>query len=146
MKIEIQIDEKIDETKVVIYTKEITPEINELFDKLSSKKTNILKVYKDEEIYLLNCDDIESIYAEDGKIFAKTAKDLYQIKKRLYEIENEVPNEKFVRISNSEIINFDKVDNLNTKLLGTISINLKSGYTTYVSRRYIKSIKEFLGI
>ena len=146
MKIEIQIDEKIDETKVVIYTKEITPEINELFDKLSSKKTNVLKVYKNEEIYLLNCDDIESIYAEDGKIFAKTAKDLYQIKKRLYEIENEVPNEKFVRISNSEIINFDKVDNLNTKLLGTISINLKSGYTTYVSRRYIKSIKEFLGI
>ena len=57
-----------------------------------------------------------------------------------------ISKEKFLRISNSEIINFDKVKKINTKLLGTICINFKSGYQTYASRRYIKKIKEFLNI
>lgn len=145
MKIEIQVDEQIEETKVVIYAKQMNSEINEIMKKLSKTKEAI-KVYKDDETYFLKEDDIESIYTENSKVYIKCEKDIYQSKNRLYELEEMISKEKFLRISNSEIINFDKVKKINTKLLGTICINFKSGYQTYASRRYIKKIKEFLNI
>ena len=52
----------------------------------------------------------------------------------------------FIRISNSEIINFDKVENIDFKILGTLIINFKSGNKAYASRRYIPKLKEFLGM
>ena len=52
----------------------------------------------------------------------------------------------FTRISNSEIVNFNKVQNIDFKILGTLIINFKSGNKSYASRRYIPKIKEFLEI
>lgn len=145
MKVEIQINKELNETKIVVFTKEITSEVTALVEKLSNTSDTI-KVEKNEQTYILKQEDIESIYTEDGKIYVKTSNDKYVSKKRLYEMEEILNKEKFARISNCEIINFDKVEKLDLKILGTISIHLYSGYNTYVSRRYIKRIKEFLNI
>ena len=52
----------------------------------------------------------------------------------------------FVRISNSEIVNFNKVENIDFKIVGTLILNFKSGNKAYASRIYIPKIKEFLEI
>lgn len=145
MKIELQIDEKYDERKVIIQAKEIDEEIKALIETISPKKES-LKVSLDDDTYILKEDEIESIYTENGKVYVKTPTKTYLSKKRLYEYEKILSKDKFVRISNSEIVNFDEVRNFNTKFLNTICINFYSGYQTYVSRRYIKRIKEFLNI
>ncbi len=145
MKIELQIDEKYDERKVIIQAKEIDEEIKALIEKISPKKES-LKVSLDDDTYILKEDEIESVYTENGKVYVKTPTKTYLSKKRLYEYEEILSKDKFVRISNSEIVNFDEVRNFNTKFLNTICINFYSGYQTYVSRRYIKRIKEFLNI
>ena len=44
------------------------------------------------------------------------------------------------------MINFNKVESLDSSMTGTIKINFKSGYITYASRRNIKKIKEYLKI
>lgn len=148
MKIELQIDEAYKDKKVIIQAPEIDNEIKELveFLKKTSQKKESIKVYLDDETYILKEDEIESVYAENGKVYVKTKEKTYLSKKRLYEYEEILSKEKFVRISNSEIVNFDEVRNFNTKLLNTICINFYSGYQTYVSRRYIKKIKEFLSL
>lgn len=143
MKIEVQVDEKIEETKLVIYTKQVNDEITELVEKLSSKN-EVIKAFLGDEMYFIKEDDIESVFSENGKVYIKTVNNNYQVKKRVYELEESLPKNKFIRISNSEIVNFDKVENLNNKIIGSIRINLKSGYSTYVSRRYINKIKDFL--
>ena len=51
-----------------------------------------------------------------------------------------------MRISHSEIINFNKIENIDFKTMGTLVINFKSGNKTYASRRYIPKIKGFLEI
>ena len=144
MKVELKIDPECEETKVIIYAKTINEEISKIVDNLQNKNSNTLNAFKDEEIYILNQDDIQSIYAEDGKIFARTEKNQYLLKKRLYELEEILDVKKFVRISNSEIVNIKKVEKINFKLTGTIVLYFKNGNITYVSRRYIKKIKEFL--
>ena len=81
--------------------------------------------------------------SENGQISADIAsahKDMFK------ELEEILPKKNFFRISNSEIINFDKVKKIDFKIYGNFVIHFYSGKTSYASRRYIKKIKEFLGL
>lgn len=146
MKVEVNIDKNCEETKIVIYTKSVEDKIIKLIENLQNKEMEQLNGFKNDEMYLLNQNDIETIYAEDGKVFAKENGNKYLIKKRLYELEEILNSDKFVRISNSEIVNMKKVQKINFKLSGTIILYFTNDEKTYVSRRYLKKIKEYLGI
>ena len=65
---------------------------------------------------------------------------------RLYELEERLDRKAFVRVSHSEIVNWKRVTALDLSLSGTIRVTLEGGVVTYVSRRYVKKIKEVLGI
>ena len=141
MKIEFDINEKYQENKIIICTNKITEDVKKLIEKIRDEENIKLYGYKDEKIFIL-----ESIYSEDKKVFARTeSNEIFEIKKRIYELEN-VLSEKFVRISNSEIVNFSKVQSLDFKIIGTIVLKFYTDRYTYVSRRYVKKIKEYLNI
>lgn len=146
MKIEVNIDKNCEETKFVIHTKSIEDKIIKLIENLQNKEAEQLNGFKDNEMYLLSQDDIETIYTEDGKVFARKNENKYLIKKRLYELEEILNPDKFVRISNSEIVNMKKVKKINFKITGTIILYFTNDKKTYVSRRYLKKIKEYLGV
>ena len=146
MNIEIKIDEKINENKIIVQVNEMTDEISNIIDLLKSTNNEKLKVYLDEELYFIDENDIETVYSSDGKVFVKANDKDYQSKMRLYELENILNKKTFLRISKSEIININKVKSINTNLIGTIIITFFNGNKTYSSRRYISKIKEFLGI
>ncbi len=146
MDIEIKVDKTYNEPKIVIYTNEIDKEISNLIDGISSINQKILKVYKNEKMYILDQNEIETIYSQNGKIYVRCNNEIYTIKNRLYELEVFLDKKVFVRISNSEIVNFNKVDNIDFKIIGTLILNFKSGNTAYASRRYIPKIKKFLEI
>ena len=63
-----------------------------------------------------------------------------------YELEEMFEGTPFIRISNSEIVNFKYVESLDMSMSGTISIKLKTGGNSFVSRRYVNKIKEYLGL
>lgn len=146
MNIEIKVDEKYTESKVIIYTNKINEEITSIIDSISTINQKTLKAYKDDKIYILNQKDIDTIYSENGKVLVRYNNELYILKNRLYELENILDKKIFSRISNSEIVNFNKVENIDIKILGTLTINFKDGNKSYASRRYIPKIKEFLEI
>lgn len=146
MDIEIKVDEKYINSKIVIYTNKINDEITNIIDCISSINQKSIKAFRDDKIYILEQKDIETIYSENGKILVRYNNELYTLKNRLYELESFLDKKIFTRISNSEIVNFNKVQNIDFKILGTLIINFKSGNKSYASRRYIPKIKEFLKI
>lgn len=146
MKVEVNIDNNCKETKIVIHTQNIEDKIIKLIENLQNKEMEQLNGFKNGEMYLLNQNSIETIYTEDSKVFARENGNKYLIKKRLYELEEILTPDKFVRISNSEIVNMKKVQKINFKLSGTIILYFTNDEKTYVSRRYLKKIKEYLGI
>ena len=77
---------------------------------------------------------------------AQTAQGIFSVRERLYELEERLDRQQFVRISHSEIVNLRQVTGLDLGLTGTIRMTLTGGVTTYVSRRYVKKIKEVLGL
>ena len=146
MNIELKVDEKIKENKIIIQVNEVTDEVTKVFELIKQLNENKIKVSLEDEDFFVTNKDIESVYSEDKKVFVKTEEKIYRAKQRLYEFEAILPKSSFIRISNSEIINLDKVESINTKILGTIKITFYSGYVTYSSRRYIPQIKEALNI
>lgn len=144
MKIEIKVDENINEPKIIIYINKITEEITEIYDKLNSEINKKIKVFKDDKMYFLTQSDIESIYAEESKVYVRCNNEKHLLKLRLYEIEELLDKKTFVRISHSEIINIEKVKNIDFKITGTILFNFYDDNKAFVSRRYIKKIKNFL--
>lgn len=68
----------------------------------------------------------------------------YVVQKKLYELETELGDANFIRISKSEIVNIHKIKSLDLSITGTIRLVMKTGYETYVSRRNVSKIKEKL--
>ena len=144
MEIEVKIDEKCNGPKIIIVTNKMDEQINEIITKLSEKKSKLITVFKDENIKLLDPTDIYRIYSSNGKVLVETKNDIFNVKSRLYEMEQKMDKEKFVRISNSELINLKKVKELDINIAGTIKITFLNETTTYVSRRLVSKIKQLL--
>lgn len=146
MKVEVKLDPNYTETKIEIYTNEINEEISNLVKQLEFKSDDKVIAWKEGKIYILELKQIEAIYSNQGKVYIRANNIEYSSKNKLYELEEQINEPSFIRISNSEIINFNKVESLDSSITGTIKINFKSGYITYASRRNIKKIKEYLKI
>lgn len=148
LKVEIKIDVNSDETKVVIITSHVDEEILKLADKITSsdKNSKNLLGYNKNLVEIISEDKIFRIFASEQKVYLETERGTFLSKNRLYELEEILNKENFVRISNSEIINLRKVINFDLSFSGTICVNLENKKTTYVSRRYVGKIKEVLGI
>lgn len=149
MDIEIKLSEEYSSTKVVVYTNKMTEKISNLVDvitKITGENIQTIVGTKDEEVFLLSLNDILTIYAENQKVFARSVNGIYRLKNRLYELENMFVGTSFLRISNSEIVNFDQVKSLDLSINGTISLKFKNGDKSFVSRRYVDKIKNYLGL
>jgi hypothetical protein len=89
MDVEISIEKERMKPKVVIYTNEVTSEINELVKRLSDYSEPVLVGYRDDEAMLLNLEDIYRSYAQEQKVVAETQKEKVYLKFRLYELERD---------------------------------------------------------
>ena len=146
MQIEIEIDEKCREPKIIVVTDKMTDEVNDLLKRLSDVRPQVIAGFKDEIVELLEPSDIYRVFAVSGKVLAETARGEYALRLRLYEAEQRLNPHQFVRISNSEIINLKKIDYFDLSFTGTICVKLRGGTVTYISRRYVPKVKAILGI
>ena len=146
MKVEFKLQPGLEEPKVVIVASEETEQLQQLAQYLAKLDLSPIPALAGERTVLLQREDILRFYADGKGVSAQTAKGIYAVRQRLYELEERLDGHTFVRISNSEIINLKKITALDLKLSGTIRITLEGGVVTYASRRYVKKIKQALDL
>lgn len=146
MQLEIQMDPECREPKVILHTATITDEVNQIVSRLSGQPPQLLSGLRQEKLEVIDQDDLIRVYANSGKVFAVTDKGEYTLRLRLYELEQRLDPSRFVRISNSEIVNIRRVSSFDLRYTGTICVALQNGDVTYVSRRYVSRIKQLLGV
>jgi len=146
VQVEVKIDDSLTEPKVIILTDKMTGEVDEILRRISETEMQMIAGFQGDTVTILDQKDILRLYTASGKVYAVTASGEYVLRLRLYELEERLKRESFVRISNSEIINLKKVKNFDLRITGTICVTLSDGTMTYVSRRYVSKIKDVLGI
>lgn len=148
MKLNIKIDTNVSEPEALIVTPKMNEEVSKIVDFIENLNgmTTVISGTKDDKVEILEQDSLIRLYAEGGKIFAVTENGLYQLRLRLYELEERLDAGRFVRISNSEIVNLKKVRSIDLSFAGTICMEMSNRQVSYVSRRYVSKIKKILGL
>ena len=146
MDVEIKVEPGRQEPKVVILAGEENEDLRRLAERLSRLAVAPIPVTLGEEKLLLPQGDFLRFYTDGKGVSAQTAGETCAVRLRLYELEERLDDARFVRISNGEIINLDRVTAVDLSLAGTICMTLDGTVKSYVSRRYMKKIKEALNL
>ena len=146
MKLEVHIDPALTEPRVEVYAPARTPEVDALLDRLAADDAPLLGFREDGAAVPLDLVTVLRFYGEDKDVRAQSGEAVYTVRERLYELERRLAGRSFARVSHSEIVNLKRVTALDLSLTGTIRMTLTGGVTAYVSRRYVKKIKEVLGL
>lgn len=143
---EIEIREHSEESvKVTIACKEITKRIQKLQSYIEAFDERIRAKSEDEVIFVEVAD---ALYFEavDNRTFLYTNEQVVEVTQRLYELEELLPDEDFIRCSKSIIVNINKIKNLKPQLNRTIMVTMCNDEKLSISRRYAKAFKDLLGI
>ena len=128
MKIEIDIDEKYSDTEVLIRAAKLDADIEKLVAMMRMVNMQI-GVRKGDETYL--------VYTED---------ETYESDLKLYEMERELLEHDFFRISKQSIVNIRMIRSLRSDINRKIRITLKNGEQIVVSRMYSDELRRKLGL
>ena len=145
MKIEINVDDKIEETSISISCKGLTPELQKMITmmRILDKK---FAVTRDGETFLLDVAEIIYIEAIDRKTFVYTKDGVYESGLRLYELEQQLEEFGFCRVSKSCLVQLRAVRSLKSDINRRIRVTLDNGEVIIASRQYADEIKRRLGV
>ncbi|AUC92614.1 MULTISPECIES: LytTR family DNA-binding domain-containing protein [Streptococcus] len=144
MKVRIEFDDSLDQVEVVIRTSQLGPEIEQIQRALQQVSRPSLVFYKGSSEYFLSLGDILFFETDGTKIYAHTADDAYEVKMKLYELEEYLPIY-FCRVSKSTIANSKAVYSLDKSFSGTSRISFYQTHKeVHVSRHYYHLLKEKL--
>ena len=144
MKILFDIQEKYRDIEIHICCEKRTKEALGLRDLLEGFLSSKITVHKNQETRSVTSYEIVRIYSESKKVYVRTKEDTFEVRDRLYVLEESLGDRGFVRISNSEIVNISQIGKLDMSYIGTIKMFMKNGDETFVSRRYVSRIKAVL--
>ena len=145
MKINLDIDGKYDDTEVIIRAPHLNNDIERIVAMMRMIDMQIA-VRKDNETVLLDTDKILYVEAVDRKTFVYTNADTYESELKLYELEQQLVERDFLRISKQSIVNLRKIRSLKTDVNRKIRITLQNGEQIVVSRMYSDELRRKLGL
>ena len=145
MKINLDIDGKYDDIEVIIRAPHLNNDIERMVAMMRMIDMQIA-VQKDNETVLLDTDKILYVEAVDRKTFVYTNVDTYESELKLYELEQQLIERDFLRISKQSIVNLRKIKSLKTDVNRKIRITLQNGEQIVVSRMYSDELRRKLGL
>ena len=126
MKIRIEVDNKIKENEVVIRCSELSEDVKNiqimLDDMLSHKKR--ITFYRGDTEYYLSLEEILFFETEENGICAHTIDNIYNVKYKLYELEEFLPGY-FMRVSKSTILNTNHIYSITRSYHHQVRLNFK---------------------
>lgn len=140
----IRIEEKKEETlQVVICCNKVNKEVMRLKQHIELFE-NKLTARKEEETVLQNVTEVLYFESVDNRTFLYTENEVLEVKQRLYELEEVLPEQDFIRISKSQIVNINKIHTLRPELNRTILVTMCNGERLSISRKYAPAVRELL--
>lgn len=137
---------KTDKTQpeiVEIHCHKLSDEVKEIVAFVKSRQGQLTGSIEDRQ-FEIPVRDVFYIEAVDNKVFIYTKNEVYEIKQKLYELEEMLKDKRFLRVSKSTLINLMKVSSIKPALNGRFTAVLYSGEEMVISRKYVPELKKAL--
>ncbi|WP_428910039.1 LytTR family DNA-binding domain-containing protein [Niallia sp. Krafla_26] len=144
MKVNIDINEKYDETTVTIHAKKWSKELEELIRKLEYQTPKRIIGVQGGKSVLLSPSEIDFIFAENRKVYASMNQKSIELTMKLYEAEELLESHGFCRLSKSALGNLNNMVSFELAFNGNLCVYFHSGSKEYVSRKYVHELKRKL--
>ena len=142
MKIKLESAE-LPETEVIIRGDVTSEEVVSLLQLLKRRNSGKLILYKEEEQYIMDADEIVYVEVSDNKVYAYTKQDTYEAKQKLYEIKELLGGRSFAQINKSVIVNINCVKSIQAEFSGNYRLKLKNRKESLtISRKYFKEFRD----
>lgn len=144
MKFRIELDPQAQEPEVVIRAAKLDEQIARIEEALNQLSKPPLIFYKGTSEYFLELSTILFFETDGTKIYAHSQTDAYEVKLKLYELEEHLPFS-FCRVAKSTIVNTKMIYALEKSFSGTSTIQFYQTHKqVHVSRHYYQLLKEKL--
>ena len=145
MKVTILEKKAGEEDEIIVKCDYLDENLTKLINQFKGSKGK-MNLYKDSKIVFVESAEVLYFESVDDTVFAYTKDCVYETKSKLYQLENELPSNTFFRANKAVIVNLDKIDSLVPVFGGRFEAILQNGYKVVVSRNYLNTLKELLGL
>lgn len=136
----------IKETEVEIRYRERTSEIDDLVRAVDQSSDTLAGIKDNGDREFICIAGILYFEAVDRDVFAYRAQDVYRVRRTLYELEEDLRDRYFVRISKSTIVNIKAVSLISPEDSRRVKLKLRNGEYLIVSRNYVNDFKKAIGM
>lgn len=144
MKISVKENPKIEEIEVMITCPSKNEQVKKILQNLAYVNQTITGI-KQGRNFTLTLHQIYYFEVIDNAVFAYTKEDVFEVKMRLYQLEEMLSDAVFQRISKSTLLNIRKVKSFSSSIHGRMEATLLNQEKVIISRTYVKSLKRLLG-
>ncbi len=145
MKIEILIDEGATDLEISVTCRQLTPRVEKILATLRMMNQQLM-ARKGDEIHLLDIARVIYIESVDRKCFIYTDEDIYESDFPLYELERQLAEYGFFRVSKSFLIHLQDIQSLKADVNRKIRVTMSNGEQIMASRQYAEALKKRLGV
>ena len=145
MRVTVEERPELEQTEVVVRCRRMDAQVSRLVELLRLSDARLVGE-RDGQTCILDEDDVLYIDTVDRGTFLDTADGVYESHLRLYELEEQLAPQDFIRVSKSAIVNFDQVKSLRPDFGGRLRLTMSNGEVVVANRQYVPAIKQKLGL
>ncbi|MGE7690245.1 LytTR family DNA-binding domain-containing protein [Lysinibacillus sp. NPDC097214] len=145
MKISIEEISQEFEEEILIKCHEVDDEIYDIINNLKTENL-ILLGHQNDSIHRIKLSNIYYFEAVEGKVFIYCRDNVFEVKQKLYELEELCTGKNCFRASKSTILNIAKISSIYPTISGRFEAVLDNGERTVISRQYVPVLKKMLGL
>jgi len=112
--------------------------------KIGSKSWTRLVIKTEGRVLLLNIEDIDWIESSDNYVTLHAGSETHLMRETMNALESRLPPEKFMRISRSNIVNLERIKELQPMFHGEYIVILKDGIKLTLSRGYRNKLNSLM--
>ena len=130
------------ENSIIIEYIEWTDQLEDICNYIEGRRSQIIGYGENKEVCQIELDQILYFEAVGELVFAYTKTQIYEIKMRLYQIEEATKQNMILRVSKSFLVNIRKIKSVRPALNGRFIATMINGEEILISRQYAKEVSE----
>lgn len=123
---------------------EFTKEFQEIRDYVTHKGERITAYSEKNEAVSVRVEDILYFEAVGELVFAYLENRMYEVKLRLYQVEEKIKMESIMRASKSVLLNLEHIVSVRPALNGRLYAKMENGEEVLISRKYAKQVAKYI--
>lgn len=144
MRVTERIVDNLENECVILEYVNLTDDFAEIKEYVQHKGETISAYTPKRECVQIRIEDILYLEVVEGMVFAYTFNEFYEVRGRLYQVEEKLKRSCLQRASKTTLVNMDHIVSVRTALNGRLYAKMENDEEILITRKYAKEVAQYL--